>query len=236
MIKQIFPGMLIFLAISTTFFSPFVQAKEDWELLQEKDGIQVFQRSVEESSFCEYKGIAVIEADINVLVEVLKDVQAVAGWFAFVDEFKILRQSDAYNLTIYVSIDLPWPVSNRDVVVDAAGVINDDSTRVLVDMSSLKEPLVPIEKGYIRITDLTSSWTMNSISGHPLKTRVAYEARLDPAGHIPAFLINLNVRRQVHLTLANLGKMAKQPKYIDAAKRSAHFASPPIGLNKTDRQ
>jgi hypothetical protein len=147
------------------------------------------------------------------------DFKAVTKWFVFMEKFKVLkgfeRKDNNFNMSIYISIDPPWPVSNRDCIMKLTGELsNKNNTKVTADMLALSKQVVPLKKGYIRLTKLSNKWVIESISDD--KTSVIYSVRVDPEGYIPAWIVNPFIKNQPFYTLYNLKQMVKFPKYIKA--------------------
>jgi hypothetical protein len=61
-------------AVLTVFIAVILHAEGPWELAKDSEGIKVYTRSVPGSSANEFKGIAEVDAPIEVIVEVFKDI------------------------------------------------------------------------------------------------------------------------------------------------------------------
>lgn len=195
-------------------------AEESWEQVFNKDDIQIFRKFTEGSKYCTVKGVTVVDTHLSVIAQVLKDVELAGQWFENVDHIRIVNQIDSYNLTLYIALDLPWPISNRDMVLDGSGRFHDPTGRLLVKLSAKENSSIPIKENYIRMTDAKSDWILECFIRDKNKTRVIYQAKMDPAGFIPAFIININVKKHVRRTLIGLKKTVTNTKYIEAAKNS----------------
>ncbi len=207
------------LLLNTVLFLPSSNAMENWALLQDKDGIKVYKKHIEGSSLYEFKGDTVVNAKIETVLEVMLDFKAVTKWFVFMEKFKVLkefeRKDDNFNMSIYISIDPPWPISNRDCILKVTGELsNNNNTKVTIDMSALRKQVVPLKEGYRRLTKLSNKWCIESITDN--KTSVSYSVKVDPEGYIPAWLVNTAIKKQPLYTLYNLKQMVKFPKYIKA--------------------
>ncbi len=217
--KYIVYGILVMLLVSTVLFLPSSNAMENWELLQDKDGIKVYKKHIEGSNLYEFKGITVLNAKIETVLEVMLDFKVVTRWFVFMEKFRVLkgfeRKDNNFNMSIYIAIDPPWPISNRDCVLKVTGELsNNNNTKVTIDMSALRKQVVPLQKGYKRLTKLSNKWGIESIADK--KTSVSYSVKIDPEGYIPAWLVNTAIKKQPFYTLYNLKQMVKFPKYIKA--------------------
>ncbi len=219
--KCIFHSILVMLLVSTVLFLPSSNAMEQQcELLQNKHGIKVYKKHIEGSNLYEFKGVTVVNAKIATVVEVLLDFKAMTKWIVFIEEFRVLkgldRKDNYFNMSVYFSIDPPWPVSNRDCIMKLTGELSNN--KVTADALASREQIVPLKKGYIRLTNLSNKWVIESITDD--KTSVSYSVRVDPEGYIPAWIINPFIKNQPFYTLYNLKQMVKFPKYIKAENSS----------------
>jgi hypothetical protein len=217
--KCIFYGILVMLLVSTILFLPSSNAMgQQCELLRDKHGIKVYKKHIEGSNIYEFKGVTVVNAKIETVVEVMLDFKAMTKWIVFIEEFRVLKGLDgnSIDMRVYISIDPPWPVSNRDCIMKITGEIRNN--KVTADALASREQIVPLKKGYIRLTNLSIKWVIESITDD--KTSVSYSVRVDPEGYIPAWIINSFIKNQPFYTLYNLKQMVKFPKYIKAENSS----------------
>ncbi len=216
--KCIFYVILAMLFVNTILFLPSSNAMEDWELLRDKDGIKVYKKHIEGSKFYEFKGVTVVNAKIEAVAEVMLDFKAMTKWILFVEEFRVLKglekKNNDFNMSAYISIDLPWPISNRDCIMSITGELSNNNTKITADTVALRKQVVPLKEGYIRLTKITNKWVIESIADN--MTSISYSISADPEGYIPAWTVNPIIKNQPFHTLRDLRKMAKLPKYIKA--------------------
>jgi hypothetical protein len=133
--KFLFYGILVMLSVNTFLFLPSSNAMGDWELLRDKDGIKVYKKHSVDSKIVEFKGVTVVNAKIETIMEVKLDFKATAEWLLFVEEVRVLKglekKDNDFNMSIYLSTDMPWPVSNRDCLMNVTGVLKFDSIDII---------------------------------------------------------------------------------------------------------
>ena len=190
----------------------------EWKLVKEKDGIKIYNRPVEGFPVDEFKGIAVIDAPMEVIIEVLHDVPAGTEWMKDCKEARIIKEIDDLVKYLYVHQDAPWPVSDRDAVVKSEGKLSFKKGIAKFDAKGVKEPMVPIKKKCVRMTVLDGGWTLKRIA--PDKTEAIYQVRADPAGSIPKFLVNFFSKDIPYHTIMGMRKMVKKEKYIKLSKNT----------------
>ena len=195
-----------------------IQAGANWKLVINKNGIKVYTRPVVGSDLDEFKGITVVNASIDVIGEVLKDVPAQPEWMGDCIVARVVKRLAGDDVIVYNVTNAPWPVSDRDVIVKSKTVLEYKSGRVIIYMKAVKIPLVPIRKDRIRMTELTGNWILHYISRN--KTSVLYQVRTNPAGSIPAVIANLTSKNIPFKTLTGMKKIVKKKKYIDRAAKA----------------
>jgi hypothetical protein len=196
-------------------------AQTEWREVKHSNGVRVFTRPSEGSPLDEFKGVTIIDAPLEVIVEVIRDVPAQPEWMADCIEARVVKQFGENDYLVYSMNSAPWPVSNRDVIVRSKGTANMEKGTVSIIFTALKDSPVPIRAGVVRITDLLGQWHLKKISSS--KTEVIFIIKANPAGNIPASIANMSSREIPYRTLLNLKKMAKKEKYINGAREKYHI-------------
>jgi hypothetical protein len=202
-------------AMLIVLFAGILHAEEPWKLAKEAEGIKVYTRSVPGSSANEFKGIAEIDAPIEVIVEVFKDIPSFTQWYGFCKEIKLLKHDPENHRVMYFVLKTMGPVKDRDIVMEAFDKFDKQAGKYNIAIDSIKEELVPIQDKYVRMTDLNATYSMNRIAQD--RTYVVYTVKADPAGYIPAFISNIIQKDQPFLTLKGLREMVKKDVYNQKA-------------------
>jgi len=193
-------------------------AASDWQPEIKKNGIDAYSRTIEGTDILEIRAITVVPARMEVIAEVLRDIPANTEWRPKCVECRLLELYDRNSMTTYTKIDLPWPVSDRDVVIKADTSINLNTGRVVVKLVSVDHPNAPEPNGNVRIKDFYSQYYLEYINRE--QTGIIFTTRVNPAGRIPTFLVNLFNKRFAYEEMLGLVEMVKKKKYIEAGKVS----------------
>jgi hypothetical protein len=188
---------------------------QGWKLAKEGDGIQVFTRPVVDSDNDEFLGITDVEAPIKVILEVYRDIPSFPQWFGFCRDIELFRRDTATHEIIYFVLATPWPVSDRDMVIDVVYSVDLEGGESRIFMNALKEDLVPQQDKYVRMTKLIGECVLTRIDEDT--THVTYTVNSDPAGYIPAAISNMLSKNQPYDTLKGLKKMVRDDKYYELA-------------------
>ncbi len=207
--KIVFIVAVMFIAV--IFAEIPVSAKTDWRLEKEKNDIAVYSRHLDGSPFIQVKGVTVVNAELAVVGEVLKDDSASPQWMSSCIERRDINILDRNNRIVYNILNFPWPFQNRDAVIKSATHIDPNTGDVVVNSWAINEPLVPINKQYVRLTELRQQFILRYIEKE--KTRVSFIVHLDPGGKLPVRVVNMGVKETPYKDLLGLKKMVKKEKY-----------------------
>lgn len=198
--------MMVFAVFS---FAPFIHANEDTsKIAYENEGITVWKVPVKNSDMLGFKAQAMVEAPIQKVFELIKDVEHSNEWVPNTRNAKILQLNDKKGHGIfYFVLDMPFPLTDRDLVVDAKytfennGNIKIKNTGVVIDTMPEKEDLIRIKKYY-------GNWYLEKKGND--KTLVTLNGYANPEGGIPAWVANMFVTQQPYDMMRSMRKKLKQ--------------------------
>lgn len=176
----------------------------EWQLHSNRDGVEVFTAEVPGQNLKAFRGITVIDAPIDKVLEVLTDLPRMPNWFYQMRRAELLSGSAAEG-RIYIVIAGVWPVSDRDAVIDVdTHHIND-----AVMIQSVGRPAAkPLENCCVRIPSLQSNWLVSSLSLE--QTQVIFTTQSHPGGVIPLWLANRVAVDMPRQTLNGLRRVLMQ--------------------------
>lgn len=189
-----------------------LKAEETWNLKKDSADIKVYTKAIQGSDLIFYKGVADIDAPIEVVESVINDYASYDQWYWQCSESKIIK-SDASkgNIVFYVKIHPGWPVSDRDMVLYTTRLNDSKTGSVTYTIGSIQDAIVPKQAGTVRVTVFEGGWTLTKIGKN--KTNVTYGCKVDPAGSIPKAIVNMNAIDAPFNSLKNLREMVKKNKY-----------------------
>jgi hypothetical protein len=194
----------------------------EWEQFLDEDGVRGYTRTVAGSKLVEVRSTIVVPARIEVVGAVLRDVEGLARPGQSCTAARYVEKLDRNRYTFYVAYDFPWPASDRDAVIRVVTRYDLDRGRVVADLRAIEDPRVPRQPGHVRITDLASQFVIEYLGRQ--KTGVIYTSRADPAGHLPAFLVNRGAKKSLKQNALDLRRAAAKPEYLKAAAASPDAA------------
>ena len=185
-----------------------LNAQEHWELIKDKDGIQVYLEEEGTYAFKTFKGTTTIEASIHNFIDTIFDLNSYADWGHNVKSASLLeRKGD--TLQIYYSVaKAPFPYKNRDGVYRNRFTWDKDKKELNVTIEVLDNYLEENDK-YIRVSGY-GYWKVKVATKNNLE--VTFLMQVDPGGAVPSWLANLFVVDTPFNTLTNIKKSIDQNK------------------------
>jgi hypothetical protein len=183
--KSILAGFILSCFLSLLSNSVLSQT---WQFIKEKDGIKVYTRKETDSNLKSYRGVTDLHTKIEKLYGLIGNPKNTDWWTKDISEIKILLYEKEKHVQYYLVYDVPWPLTDRDLVVDAV-ITTDPVTGTRIVKAVPLPGVIPEKEGRIRIKKYWQTWT---ISQNPDGTvHVVLEGFVDPAGSIPAWLYNM---------------------------------------------
>lgn len=184
-------------------------AQSPWDLIKDKNGIQVFTRSNTISSFKEFKATMEVEAKMSHFLNVLYDVDGLTDWGYNISESKLLKRQNHFNQIYYAVAKAPWPYKDRDGVYENIITWNKEERVLLVKIEML-EGVLEANDDYVRM-DGFGFWKIEKISDE--RMAITFQMQVDPGGSIKAWMANMFVSDSPYQTLFGLREVLKKEKY-----------------------
>jgi hypothetical protein len=208
--RTAFIGVFVFILIGKPPFSQDVA----WEFEKEKDGISVYTRDEPGTAIKALKMTGIIEGpSLSAFAALFEDLENLDNWAYSNYDSRLLEQVSPTEIIYYAKSDFPWPLSNRDFVL-RNWYGQDSTTGAYYSISKVEPDYLPENKKYVRVTSFESSWSiMPQDDGTYF---LEYIVRSDPAGNIPAWLINLFIDVGPFKTIQAMRKEVQKEKYATA--------------------
>lgn len=163
-------------------------AEPQWQETRNADGIQVYSRQWPGDPVVQVKAVAVIDAAITRIVDVLDNHAEHPQWVPYLEEARVLQSFSATEQLIYNRFDAPWPATDRDYVYRVHSRQGGDGV-ISYTMKSEASELMPEQPGIVRAELLAGIYTLTPVS--ETQTKVEFAFRADPRGSLPRWLVNI---------------------------------------------
>ena len=201
----------VFLFSFSFFSGDVVLLTNEWELVEEKDGIKVYTRNIVGKDFKELKMHGVIKGQsLSSFVALFHDIDSYDKWVYSFGEAKVLKHLSETEMIYYLRSDFPWPLSDRDFVVKNK-IWQDSGTLAFHSQSEIYHEFLDENSDCVRVQEFEATWVITpSAKG---EFHLDYTFYTDPGGNIPAWLVNSFLDVGPLHTVENLEKTASEDQY-----------------------
>lgn len=204
--------IVTFLGSTSACFS-----SDDWQLKKIENGITVYTRNSENSVFKELKAIAYLKTSLSSIIALLYDFESYPKWVYKCGKSGTLKIINDKELVHYQTIMAPWPVDNRDFVVNIK-IAQNEITKVITIKSFAIGTYIPSYKDYVRIMKFNASWVLTPQKDGTVQ--IIYELLVDPAGYVPAWVVNMAIVDGPFETMNNIKEWVFKDKYQKTKNRN----------------
>lgn len=197
------------------------QAQEAlWKLISKRGGVFLYKEINSNKKNNMYKAVVDIDEPIEVVMAVLLDAGNLKDWIPGCFLSDVLEERNVDNVvkdyTIHMAWDVPWPIKNRDFVVETEAVHDWNNGVFNVVLQSIERPHVPSPQGCLRMPSLYGKFDGEYVSRD--KTRITYYSVFDPGGRVPAFGANIFTGYIARNVLKGLKGVASKDVYKNTAR------------------
>lgn len=190
----------------------FIGFHDDWKLVKQTEDFKVFIRKPADAKFEQIKIIAFSNARLSEAVAVFEDVAKHTDWNYSTGESYMLDPRSYNDFDYYITLDMPFPVKDRDVVINYTRQQDPVTKAVKIvsrSKSGVKDPL----DAFIRINDFYSSYDLSIEPKGGI--RIEYYLDADPGGNLPAWVVNLITTKGPTQTMRSLLEILESRQYAD---------------------
>lgn len=177
---------VLFLLLVIIPFNCFAEENE-WELRKNKNGIKVYTKEREDTHIYMYKVVTRFAANPEKIYRQVIDFRENLKYMELVDSLKFLVHKKDKRYRNYMHFDMPWPVKNREMVMEMNVRFTPDG--IYLESSNISGNLEK-KKETIPIKDFREKWKIEkSING--AGSRITVTGWINPGGAIPVWVVNL---------------------------------------------
>ncbi len=196
--------VMIFSAFLIIMNFPGCLMAQSWEFAKEKEGIRVYTMKADDKPLKAYKGITDIDAPAEKVFALIENVNNTDWWDKNLSQIKVLGYEKNKFAKYHLIFDMPWPVSDRELFVDAEVTIDPATGIRKIIAVPLRVSTQPA-KDLIRINEYRQTWTVRPVSSN--LTQVTLEGYVNPGGSLPAWIINMFI---VDAPMNSIGEIKKR--------------------------
>jgi hypothetical protein len=206
-------SLLIFVCTLLISDHAAIGAEEKWVFIEKNQGVTMHSRKVAGRAESEFRGSSTIDQPLEVVGAVLADIPSFTRWFYKCIQARKIpdKTSTDLNFLLYIVIETPWPLWNRDVVYAATTTIDIASGNIKIQGHARQDAAVPIRKDHVRITDSELQWTLERLDSN--QTMVTFTKRINAGGNLGSYLSDAGCKKTVFSSLVYMRNIAADPKY-----------------------
>jgi hypothetical protein len=198
-------SLLLSIFLSLSFNATIAQGK--WELKKNENGIEVYTRKAASGNLKELRVICELDATRAQLISTLKDIDNYNQWVYSNKKSVILKTEDPDKIIYYTQCHMPWPLKDRDIIVE----LNIDTSPDILNVVVKGLPdYIPKNDSYIRVPYSLAVWKVTD--GPDNKLKVDYSFSVDPGGSVPSWLVNATLPIGPYNSFMKLREVLKRTK------------------------
>ena len=205
--------MVLGLSLLCLMAAPLLADDNAWTLRKDEDGIQIFTRSVDGSKYDEVRATTQIKGRVSSVVALLQDPAYVPKLNDIISLVRLHEQLAADESMVYMQMEMPWPVSDRDILTHRR-VVQDDDSKVVTITELATTDVLPQEKGFIRVVQSRQQWTLTPHADGTVD--LDWITHTDPNGSLPSSLVNYLSVGVPHGSMTVLRDAIESGEFADA--------------------
>ena len=178
-----------------------------WILKKDKDGIKVFTKNVDTSKFKAIKVECVLDGTIGKFDSIIRNVENHKSWVYSTKKSFLVKVVNKTEIIYYTETSLPWPASNRDVIIQMQILKDSVNNSETINASNLNG-VINEKSGIVRVRLLSMQYYVHLVNEH--KISITFNILVDPSGSIPAWIVNAFAVKGPFETFSKLGDFLKQ--------------------------
>ena len=206
-ILKVMIAMLMGMFLNNSYGQP------DWELIQKKDDIYIYKRSVAGSAYKQLKVVSDFQSSLQGFIAFLKDIPSQTTYMYNCSLSRVLKEIGNDEIIFYQQLDAPWPFSNRDGIYRQQIKMDSLSGMATVKTTSLYD-YISLNKKFTRVKNVSCTWYIKQKSNGTVN--VEYYFYGEPGGTLPGWLINLFIAEAPYKTQKKMHELVKLAKYQQA--------------------
>ncbi len=207
--------VLLVFGILFIFNGTTAAASDEWVFIEKSQGVTIHSRKFAEHAESEFKGTRIVDQPVEVIGAVLADIPSYPRWFFNCIQAEKIPDKTATNLNflLYIVVETPWPLWNRDVIYATETRIDFQTGKIVVGGKAVQDARVPIHAKHVRVTDSELEWVIERLDDR--RTMVSFTKRIDAGGSIGSYLSDTGCRKTIFESLVNLAHIAADPRYTE---------------------
>ena len=198
--KTLYFGLFLLSLLTSSAFS-----SQDWNEKQEKDGIKIQTRKLQNQKYQEIRAETVIESSITKVFHFISDPNSCKKWVYRCRFSEALSLNDRNEKVIYQLTKFPFPLKSREVFLSTKTTSNPDKS-IGIRMKSIRD-IKRDKSNFIEIHEASIEYLLEPTPRGG--TRVTWQQYVEPGGNLPTWAVNKENITFVRKSLGNLKRIMR---------------------------
>ena len=196
--KTLHFGLFWLLLLTSSAFS-----SQDWSEKQEKDGIKIQTRKLQNQKYQEIRAETVIESSITKVFHFISDPNSCKKWVHRCRFSEALSLNDRNENVIYQLTKFPFPLKSREVFLSTKTTSNPDKS-IGIRMKSIRD-IKRDKSNFIEIHEASIEYLLEPTPKGG--TRITWQQYVEPGGNLPTWAVDKENIIFVRKSLGNLKRI-----------------------------
>lgn len=208
---------VMFSVVSALCLTTAAISAEAAKLSIDKNNIKVWTTQDSKNPALSYKAETTLNATLEQAVGIVLDVEHAKNWIPHVSQVEVLSRNDQKGeFTLYMVLDFPFPLKDRDVVVKGS-VSKAANGSIYIRNKAIAQGKA-LNPQFIRLKRYEGDWIFQKLAEN--KVKVTNSGFADPEGAIPISVSNMFVEQQPYQMLKKMkAELAKPNRKIPELPR-----------------
>jgi hypothetical protein len=175
-----------------------------WRLEKQENGVSVYTRQVDDSPYLAAKGTMQINAPVTKMRRFMGDGSSCVPWRAMCKSSQVIEAQSEDDRYVHMVLDLPWPASDRDLILHTTSSIDTESRTATINLQSDSSRHPP--QDYVRAE---SEGQILIVAVDQNTVEFTYTIHTDIGGDLPANLVNKQLVDSTFDDLSHLKELAE---------------------------
>lgn len=177
-----------------------------WQKIDNDSVVSIWVADSPNSDFQQFKAQVTIDAPMQEIIEFIQNTAQTPNWYYNIISAKLLPSNIENQYLIYSVINLPWPMSNRDSIIEARPHKNADQSISI--FLNARAQAYPKQQDKIRVPYVSGHWHFVSLAKN--RTQVELQLSAQPGGYIPSWLANAIITNMPLKSLSKLKQLIER--------------------------
>jgi hypothetical protein len=182
---------------------------EDWTLVGNEHGIEIYRREVPGSGVVALRGVGIIDAPLWKIASILLDNRRAPEWVDSLKESRVLHRLALNRYVEYNHLGLPPMLKDRDFVSEVEIEVDSHAKTFALIYKPTDDANVPASH-HVRGEIISGVFRARALGGEA-GTELTAELHCDPKGALPKWIVNLFQKNWPRNTLEAIRTQAAKP-------------------------